>query len=455
MRLPRSLPGRFALAGVALVFISLATISFFLIYNVSLMTAAVGIAGLAIALIALALGYFLARSASRSMQSIAEGARRLAAGDLDHRVQASASDETQELAEAFNRMADSLKGMVQNLSSERNRLSAVLATMADGVIVTGPAGNVLLLNQAAEELLRTPRQSAEGKRLVELVRDHNIYRLTSDCLATGKPQHGEVELLRPRRFLSAIATPLSENSSRGVLLTLHDLTRIRQVEASHKEFVSNVSHELRNPLASVKAMVETLEDGVIEGNPVAKDFLERIHRDIDRMNHLVNDLLELSRLESGQLALQISPLELRPLVEEVRLRFSALAEAREVLVEADLPPGLPQVRGDREKLQQVLINLVENALKFTPASSRITLSAQAQNGMVEVKVMDTGAGIAQEHLPHIFERFYKVDRARRDGGTGLGLAIVKQIVEAHRGEVWVESQEGVGSAFTFTVPQAK
>jgi two-component system phosphate regulon sensor histidine kinase PhoR len=226
------------------------------------------------------------------------------------------------------------------------------------------------------------------------------------------------------------------------------------VEASHKEFVSNVSHELRNPLASIKAMVETLEDGVIEGNQVAKDFLERIHRDIDRMSHLVNDLLELSRLESGQLTLQLTPLDLRPLVEEVRSRFSAPAEAQRVIVEADLPPDLPQVRGDREKLQQVLINLVENALKFTPAAGRITLSAQAQNGMVQVRVRDTGAGIPQEHLPYLFERFYKVDRARRDGGTGLGLAIVKQIVEAHRGEAWVESQEGVGSTFAFTVPRA-
>jgi two-component system, OmpR family, phosphate regulon sensor histidine kinase PhoR len=454
MRLPRSLQGRFALACAALILVSLGTVSFFLVYNVSFAVAAVGIAALAIALLLLSLGYFLVRRTSRSMRSVAEGARRLASGDLDHRVQASASDETQELAESFNRMADSLKGMVQNLSSERNRLSAVLATMADGVIVTGPAGNVLLLNQAAEELLRLPRQRAEGRRLVELVRDHNIYRLTSECLATWEPQQGEVELLRPRRFLSAIATPLKENRSRGVLLTLHDLTRIRQVEASHKEFVINVSHELRNPLASVKAMVETLEDGVIEENQVAKDFLERIHRDIDRMTHLVNDLLELSRLESGQLALRLSPLDLRILIEEVSARFSATAEARGVTLETDLPPGLPQVRGDREKLQQVLINLVENALKFTPVAGSITLSAQANNGMIEVRVRDTGAGIAQEHLPHIFERFYKVDRARRDGGTGLGLAIVKQIVEAHRGEAWVESQEGAGSTFAFTMPRA-
>jgi two-component system phosphate regulon sensor histidine kinase PhoR len=286
-----------------------------------------------------------------------------------------------------------------------------------------------------------------------LVRDHNIYRLTSECLTTGEPQQGEIELLRPRRFLSAIATPLNENSSRGVLLTLHDLTRIRQVEASHKEFVSNVSHELRNPLASVKAMVETLEDGMIEENQFAKDFLERIHRDIDRMTFLVNDLLELSRLESGQLALQLAPLDLRPLVDEVSARFSAAAEAHGITVETDLPPGLPQVSGDREKLQQVLINLVENALKFTPIAGSITLSAQLQNEMIEVRVKDTGAGIPQEHLTHIFERFYKVDRARRDGGTGLGLAIVKQIVEAHRGEAWVESQEGVGSTFIFTIPK--
>jgi two-component system phosphate regulon sensor histidine kinase PhoR len=352
-------------------------------------------------------------------------------------------------------MASAVKSTIQSLSGERNKLSTVLATMADGVVLLGPEGNVQMLNRAAQQMLGIGERRAEGKRLVELVRDHHIYRLTSDCLSTGHPQHGEVELLRPRRYLSAVATPLQGNGSPGVLLTLHDLTRSRQIETSQKEFVSNVSHELRNPLASVKAMVETLEDGAIEDNRVAWDFLKRIHRDIDRMNNLVNELLELSRLDSGQLVLQLNPLDLNSLIAEVRARFSHVIEEQRIVVNSDFPQDLPQVMADEERIRQVLINFMENALKFTAAKGQITLAARQREGFVEVNVNDTGVGISREHLPHLFERFYKVDRSRRDSGTGLGLAIVKQIVEAHGGEVWVTSQEGIGSSFGFTLPAAQ
>jgi two-component system phosphate regulon sensor histidine kinase PhoR len=208
-------------------------------------------------------------------------------------------------------MANALSKTIQDLSGERNKLSTVLATMADGVVVLSHEGIVLMVNQATREMLNIGDRPTEGRRLIEVARDHQIYRLTSDCLSTGQPQQGEVELLRPRRFLSAVATPLRDNGSVGVLLTLHDLTKTRQMETSQKEFVSNVSHELRNPLASVKAMIETLEDGGVERPEVARDFLQRIHHDVDRMNNLVNELLELSRLESGQLTLQLNPLESR------------------------------------------------------------------------------------------------------------------------------------------------
>ncbi len=423
--------------------------------NVNRIVATVALSGLVVTTMSVALAFFLAGRTSRSIRSVADSARRLAAGDLEHRVQALAPDETQELAEAFNKMAVSLRDMVRDLATERNKLSAVLETMADGVVVIDSDGQVVLMNNAAEALLgaRQPH-TTQPRRFMDMVQDYELQRLVSTCLKTRQRQHGEVELLRQRRFLSAIATPLADNGSTGVLLTLHDLTRMRQVETTRKEFVSNVSHELRSPLASMKAVVETLENGALEDPATARDFVQRVHRDIDRMTAMVTELLELSRLESGQVQLQPQPLELWPLVEEVLAQFQTASQAKDISLQATLPEGLPQVMAEEEKLRQVLVNLLDNAIKFTPGPGSITISATKKGRLVEVSVRDTGIGIPPEHLPHIFERFYKVDRARRDGGAGLGLAIVKHIVQAHGGEVRVESQEGAGSTFYFTVPTA-
>jgi two-component system phosphate regulon sensor histidine kinase PhoR len=301
-------------------------------------------------------------------------------------------------------------------------------------------------------------QPVEGSRLIELVRDNEIHRLVSRCQADKTRQQGEVSLLYPRRYISAIATPLDGTGARGVLLTLHDLTRIRQVETSQKEFVSNVSHELRNPMASIKAMVETLESGAVNEPKVAADFLGRMRGDVDRINSLVDDLLELSRMESGQFAIDAEPVSLAPVVQGVKRQFLETAAARQVTIESRVPDDLPLLMADGDKLSQVLVNLVENALKFTPSQGRIDIEAQVRPDApdyVEVRLKDTGIGVAPQHLPHLFERFYKVNRSRRDGGTGLGLAIVKQLVEAHGGRITVESREGEGCAFIFTVPSAE
>jgi two-component system phosphate regulon sensor histidine kinase PhoR len=239
-----------------------------------------------------------------------------------------------------------------------------------------------------------------------------------------------------------------------VLLTLHDLTRMRQVETSQREFVSNVSHELRNPMASIKAMVETLESGAVNDSQVALDFLSRMRGDVDRMNGLVNDLLELSRMESGQFKIDAEPMALTPLVHAVKNQFGETAAAQDVKLVGDLAENLPPVMVDGEKLNQIFVNLVENSLKFTPPGGEILVRAEAEDEHVQVVLKDTGIGVAPQHLPHIFERFYKVNRSRRDSGTGLGLSIVKQLVEAHGGRISVESKEGEGCTFTFTLPRA-
>ena len=423
--------------------------------NVNRIVATISFSAIVVTVLSLVLGYLLARRTARSVRSVTQAAHRLAGGDLEHRVEALSSDETQDLAEAFNKMASTLRTMIHELSGERDKLSAVLDTMADGVMVIGPEGQVVLLNPAAQALLGMRVQNPVSGRFMELVRDHELQRLVRHCQETRQREHGEIELLQRRRFLSAIATPLPGDGSPSVLLTLHDLTRIRQVETTRREFVSNVSHELRSPLASVKAMVETLEDGAIEQQQVALDFVRRIHKEIDRMTAMTESLLELARMESGQVSLQQEPMELRSLIAEVVQDFHARASAKEITLKATLPDSLPTVAGEEGKLREVLGNLLDNAIKFTPHRGVVTVSAKDGDTVVEVSVSDTGIGIPQEHLPHIFERFYKVDRSRRGAGSGLGLAIVKHIVQAHGGEVRVESLEGSGSTFTFTVPRAK
>ena len=407
-----------------------------------------------VGVLSVSLGYLIAVRSSRSVYSVTEGARLLSEGDLDHRVRALSSDETRDLADAFNSMAATIKDNLADLSDQRNKLAVILETMADGVIVIDEDGQVSRINRSAEWFLDVKVNETYGGRISEVVRDHELQQLVTNAMESGAPQFAEVELHFQRRYLSAIATPLAAEGADSVLLTLHDLTRIRQVETTRKEFVTNVSHELRSPLTSIKAMVETLQDGALDDKTAAVNFLRRIHRDVDRMSGMVNDLLELASLESGQTPIHLSPVDMGPLLEEVVSDCQTSANQHNVAVEVSLPTNMPLVTAEEEKVHQVVTNLIENALKFTPENGRITISANVGVREIKFTVSDTGPGIDSEHLPHVFERFYKVDRARRDGGSGLGLAIVKHIVQSHDGDVSVESTIGEGSAFSFTLPRA-
>lgn len=421
--------------------------------NINRLVAAIALSALIVAMLSVGIGYILFRRTARSVRDVADGARRLAQGDLEHRVTPTASDETQELAEAFNTMANTIRRMLRDMSAESGKLTAMLDTMEDGVVVIEADGAITLLNSAAELLLDIGARDAVGARLVEVLRDHEIQQTASLALSSGRIQQAEVEILPQRRFLKAIATPLSGASgagSAGILLTLHDLSGVRQVETTLREFVTNVSHELRSPLASVKAMVETLQEGALEHPSAARNFLDRINRDVDRMNDMVEDLLELSRLESGRQQPNLAPLDLSALVAEVVAEYADRAPG--VDVRAQLPDAAALALGESAQIRQALVNLLENALKNTPSGS-ITVSVDNCESQCCVRVSDSGVGIPREHLPHVFERFYKVDRARRDGGSGLGLAIVQHIVQMHGGEVGVESEEGAGSVFTFSVPR--
>ena len=393
-------------------------------------------------------------SIASPVHNVAEGARRLARGDLNHRVRTSSLRETRELNDAFNQMAVRLRDLVFGLDSERSLLSVVMETMADGVIVLDPDSRIRLINRAAQWLLDADVRSTHGRPLAEIVRDHELLELASTSAETGLIQRAEVELLHQRRFLHAIAAPISTDPSQGVLLTLQDVTPLRQAQTTRREFVSNVSHELRTPLASVRAMVETLDGGAIHDTEVAGDFLSRIESDIERMTAMVDELLELSSLESGQMPIHLAPVKFCDVAGKVLERFEMHAGSRGVKLLSRIPDDLPYLMADAGKLDQILTNLVENALKFTPEGGHISLSAKTVREGVQIEVADTGIGIPREHLPHIFERFYKVDRSRRDVGTGLGLAITRRLAEAHGGDITVSSVEGEGSVFTFNLSRA-
>ena len=458
MKKPKSLFWRVALSygALILVFAGLVVLLSTVMQGRSpgLFQAGVVAMGLAAAAISIGLASLLVRRTSTSISSFANSADRLAAGDLDsEEIRSLAAGSTEELASAFVRMSEAVRGTVRDLSGERNKLTAVLDTMADGIVVVEEDGRVSLMNQAAQLLLDLRTTEIQGTPLSEIARDHELLGLVSSSLQAREMRQAHLELLRQRRLVSAIAIPLGGDGA-GVLLSLHDLTAFRQLETTRREFVSNVSHELRNPLASIRSMIETLSGGAIDDRRTAADFVSRIEQDVRRMDTLVSELLELSRLESGQVALDVRPLSLEPIAADTVASFHDRSSGVGVEVSVEIPADLPLVLGESEKVRQVLSNLMDNALKFTPPGGRITMSALPDHRNVIARVSNTGDGIAPEHLPHLFERFYKVDRSRHDVGTGLGLAIVKHIVLAHGGEVDVESSLGEGATFTFTLPRA-
>ena len=415
----------------------------------------------AVALLLLVVREYRTRAAAaRESRAAVAVMRRIATGNFNVRPERLTSSTLSGLQAPFAAMTEALAALFAQLADHREQLTAVLDTMVDGVILVDSENRIALSNPAAHELLGvdTPR----GTPLSSVLRDHELRALVTLCRESDQRTYTELALANPRRSLSATATPITRTPAEieldehgtSVLLTLHDLTPLRQLETTRREFVANVSHELRNPLASVKAMVETLEGGAVSDPAIAADFLERMNHEVDRMNAMVNDLLELSRIESGRSELHREPVDAAATIAAVCTDLERRIAESGVAVTVNASGDVVAL-GDAEKLRQVLSNLLDNALKFTPRDGTVELCANnSDRGGVLIEVRDSGPGIAPEHLPHLFERFYKVDRSRRDQGTGLGLAIAKHIVEMHGGEVGVESVQGAGATFWFTLPRA-
>jgi len=406
---------------------------------------------LATSALAALLAVLIAERTVRPIRHLTREARRMAGGDLSAPVIPTTRDEIGQLGHAFNRMAGELQERMDAVGEERRLLATVLSRMADGAVITDGAERVQLINPAAAGLLDTTESEAVGRPFAQVARHHRLIDLWRCSNERGEVLEETIEMYRQDVFLRAIVTPLDDEGTEGSLTILQDLTRVRRLETVRRDFVSNLSHELRTPLASLKALVETLRDGALEDPKAAGRFLNSVETEVDALTQMVQELLDLSRVESGQVPLNLVPADVREVLSRPAERLRPQAERAGLTLSVELPPDLPRVLADVERMQQVVINLLHNAIKFTPPGGRVTISAEAAGDEMIMSVRDTGVGIAAENLDRIFERFYKADRARSGGGTGLGLAIAKHIVQAHGGRIWAESMEGAGSTFYFSL----
>ncbi len=361
-------------------------------------------------------------------------------------------DEISRLNQAFNNMSHQLHTQIAELTGERTKLAAVLNNMADGILIAGQDGTIQLINPAAEQMFKTTSAEVIGRSLVEVVRHHQLVELWQRCKETGEPQTASYEISLEKMFVQAGATMMDSGMPGAVLLILQDMTRIRKLESLRREFISNVSHELRTPLASMKALTETLREGAVEDPPAAQRFLERMDIEIDTLSQMVEEMLELSRIESGRVPLEnrlVFPVDL---VDKAVDRMVLQAQRAGLTIEKKVEENLPKVSVDFSRMVQVIVNLLHNAIKFTLPGGVITCGAYKVDEGVVIFVKDTGVGIDPESLPRIFERFYKADKARSGGGTGLGLSIARHLVEAHGGRIWAESELNKGTTVSFVLP---
>ncbi len=397
--------------------------------------------------------FFVHESAYKPAEALSIVAKQISMGNFTNLDFPESPFELNELSEALKVMAVQLGAQIDALTSERGKLSAVLNQMTDGVMIVDADGRVQLLNPAAERIFQIKETAGMGRSIVEVVRYHQLVDLWRKAKG-GERESMTLEIGPQHLFLQVLVIPLKTALPGNSMILFQDLTQMRRLETVRRDFISNVSHELRTPLASLKALAETLQEGALEDPPAARRFILRMETEIDNLTQLVNELLELSRIESGKVPLsfhRIKPCDLlRPAFE----RMSLQAERAGLELILDCPDNLPAVFADPDRISQVLINLIHNAVKFTPPGGKITVSAYQDGEQIVFYVRDTGVGIAKKDVDRIFERFYKADRARAGGGTGLGLSIARHMIESHGGSIWAESEEQVGSTFYFSMPIA-
>lgn len=398
----------------------------------------------------------IAHGITRPIEEITRVAQSITQRQYQSRVKLKASDEIGQLSDAINFMASSLEQQMYEISENQQRLSGVLINMVSGVLFVSEHRRIMLVNPAVEHLLGTSKSELVGKLHIEAGRNFGLSQYIDKCIDTGERVRQEVHIYYPvERILDVNIAPYINvrGEAKGVVTVLHDITEIRRLEKIRSEFVANVSHELRTPITSIKGFTETLLDGAMQDEELCRNFLQIIYDESERLHRLIVEILDLSKIEQKRLSLTPAQVNVTHLVEEVVILVQEhIMRKRHTVL---LPPREPIViTTDKDCLQQILLNLVANAVAYTPEGGRISLEINKQDKNILISVHDTGIGIPEADLARIFERFYRVDKARsRDsGGTGLGLAIVKHLCETLHGRIAVQSVEGEGSTFTVTIP---
>jgi two-component system phosphate regulon sensor histidine kinase PhoR len=413
---------------------------------------------LIVLLVAVVLNLIVSYQISRPLEEIQKGAARLAQGDLSHKLFVKSTPEIGGLAESLNHMAAQLDERMQTLLRQQNEQQAVLASMVEGVLAVDNQERVLNLNQAASQFLGVTPGQATGRSLPEVIRNSQLQQFVSQSLQSVQTLEGDIVLAgEQERYLQAHGTALRDARGQriGALIVLNDVTRLRRLENVRRDFVANVSHELKTPITLIQGFLETLQEGALKNPQEAQRFLDIMSKQADRLNRIIEDLLSLSRIEQeserGQILLESG--RVREVLDSAQTLCQTAAEAKNIRLTLLCPEDL-QARMNARLLEQAVYNLLDNAVKYSDPGTEVALTADTRDGEIHISVLDHGPGIEAEHHPRLFERFYRIDKARSRevGGSGLGLAIVKHIALAHGGRVSVQSQPGAGSTFTLHIP---
>jgi two-component system phosphate regulon sensor histidine kinase PhoR len=407
--------------------------------------------GLAFALVGVLTGAVI-----KPINKIIHVSRKFSEGDFNHKILVDSRDELGQLAATLNKMAASLQDKIGQVEIQNQHLRAILENMVEGIIVSDKSGRIVSANPSVEKIFGVATKDAQGKSFLEVIRNNDLADIMGSVLKSAKFISREFSLVWPvRRILRVDASPIFERGVvSGCLLVIHDITQIRDLETVRRDFVANVSHELKTPLTSIKGFVETLLEGALEDKDNSRHFLQIIQDHSNRLDSLVHDLLDLAYLESPEIRLEKEKVNVKALADDALACFKSHLNKSSIKAENNLADDLI-IRVDKDKISQALTNLVDNAIKFNRENGFIKIYNQNSDTNVMIAVEDSGIGIPKKDIPRIFERFYRADKARSRelGGTGLGLAIVKHIVELHNGSVGVESTEGLGSKFWFILPK--
>ncbi len=407
--------------------------------------------------IALGLGLMIARRISIPLVNLAAAADSMARGTGGEKVPVSSADEVGTLTASFNAMSEACAAQMAQMNQDREQLRAIFRSMVEAVLVLDAGQTILFANEAAGQLLGVSLPSVQGQKVWQVFRHRQFNEAIDKILASDEPYRCDLEWSgAERRDLALQGSRLPGEPHRGAVLVFHNITHLRKLETVRQDFVANVSHELKTPLAAIQATVETLLDGAILDPEHNVRFLERIRESGERLHRLVQDLLTLGRIESSQAPLEFEIIPLQAAVDACIDRHGDRARTKDLSLLAEPGPDPVDVMADDEALAEILDNLVDNAIKYTPAKGKVSLRWFVEDGQAILQVVDTGAGIPRKDLPRIFERFYRVDKARSRelGGTGLGLSIVKHLAQALNGSVTAESEIGRGSTFTVRIPRA-